>query len=195
MSFTLQQNNIVIDLSLHRSVTVHMSQYDLNSRPINITVTDNRKPYPISQTATVRYQVHKPDGTFIDDLNNVTINADGTVTIIPSEQFTSTPGTLDAQIKIYEDGKIISPLCFNIIVEKSPIDNDEVMSMVTINVIDELLSKLKIVDECAKHLVNYDNPHTVTMNQVGVFTISDEDINEMFNECFNINNEGGGEIE
>lgn len=195
MSFTLQQNNIVIDLSLHRSVTVHMSQYDLNSRPINITVTDNRKPYPISQTATVRYQVHKPDGTFIDDINNVTINADGTVTIIPSEQFTSTPGTLDAQIKIYEDGKIISPLCFNIIVEKSPIDNDKVMSMITINVIDELLSKLKIVDECAKHLVNYDNPHIVTMNQVGVFTISDEDINGIFNECFNIDTEGGEEIE
>ena len=56
-----------------------MSQYDLNSRPINITVTDNRKPYPISKTATVRYQVHKPDGTFIDDINNVTINDDGTV--------------------------------------------------------------------------------------------------------------------
>lgn len=178
MSFQLQNNNITLDLSRHKSVTIHVSQYDRASRPINITVTDNGKIYPISQTSTVRYQVHKPDGTFVD--NFATVNEDGTVSFTPNEQVSSVPGILDASIQIFEGENVISPLAFQILVHEAVIKTTDVESAVEVGILDKIISYFPVIEDSRTHMSNEENPHHVTASQVGLGNVTNESKATMF---------------
>lgn len=178
MSFQLQNNHITLDLSRRKSAVVHISQYDRASRPIHITVTDNGKIYPVSQDLTVRYQVHKPDGTFVDDF--ATVNEDGTVSFVPNEQVSAVSGILDANIQIFEGEKVISPLAFQIVVHEAVVKTTDVESAVEIGILDKIISYFPVIEDSRAHMVNEENPHQVTAAQVGLGNVTNESKETMF---------------
>ncbi|MCM1500617.1 MAG: phage baseplate upper protein [Clostridium sp.] len=151
--------NITLDFTVPRIKNIRCVEDDRQSRIIKIFVTNNGEAYPLDKSSMIaRYKIHKPDHTYI--YNELSINDDGTVTMTLSDQATAIPGILRSELQISdsENGRILSTMPFNIIVEKSVCGNKEIESKNESDVINDMIC----------HLVDYNNPHEVTKSQVGL---------------------------
>ena len=128
--------NITLDLTVPRIKNVRCVQDDRNSRIINIVVTNDGKPYKITNTMIVSYKVCKPDSNYVWNKKDVVINDDGSVTIDLSEQAVAFVGIAKSSLKIQENEQKISTLPFNIIVEKAVVSDDAISSSIESDIID-----------------------------------------------------------
>lgn len=149
------EQTILLDFTVPNIKNVRCVENDKNSRILNITVTNNGKAYPLNnKTMTARYKIRKPDGTYI--YNTVPIHDDGTVTIELTEQALAATGIAHSELQISdsETGNILSTMPFHIIVEKSVISNQDIVSGNESDVINSMIN----------HLENYNNPHKIPIS-------------------------------
>lgn len=143
--------NITLDLTVPRIKNVRCVQDDRNTRIINIVVTNDGKPYPITNEMIVSYKVFKADSNYVWNKKDVIINDDGSVTIDLSDQAVAFVGIAKSSLKIQESEQKISTLPFNIIVEKAVVSDDAISSSIESDIIDDFES----------HLVDTNNPHKI----------------------------------
>lgn len=169
MSLQINQN-ITLDFSIPKIKNVRVVEGDRDSRIINITVTNNGTKYYLDKnTMVARYKIHKPDYTYI--YNDVPINDDGTVTINLTDQAVAVTGICNAELQISNSSEIISTMPFNIIVEKSVVNSNDIKSETESTVIDSFLI----------HLSDFNNPHRIPDHRIpdatttvkGITTLTD----------------------
>ena len=164
MSLQINQN-ITLDFSIPKIKNVRVVEGDRDSRIINITVTNNGTKYYLDKnTMIARYKIHKPDCKYI--YNEVPINDDGTVTINLTDQAVAISGICNAELQISNSSEIISTMPFNIIVEKSVVNSNDIKSETESTVIDSFLI----------HLSDFNNPHRMpdaTTTIKGITTLTD----------------------
>ncbi len=159
---TTFEQKITLDLTVSKIQNVHCSQDDDFSRTLLITLSDNGKPYPIPQNDILCLKISKPDHTFVyideTDENHLLKNADGTVSVVLSQQMTSVPGICRAELQIISADGMITSCNFNIIVKKSVLSDTEISSTIESNIVQKMV----------RHLTDSLNPHNVTKDQVGL---------------------------
>ncbi len=170
MSLKLKQK-ITLDFTVSRIQNIHCSQDDCDSRNILITLSDNGKPYRLSQSDILCIKISKPDHTFVymdDDDAHVSRNEDGTISLILPEQATCVPGKCDAELKIISENSTVTTACFHIIVRKSVLEDNEIESAVESNIIEKMV----------RHLADESNPHKTDKVQVGLGNVPNVTTND-----------------
>lgn len=120
-------NRITLDLSVHRIVNVRCKKNDTNTRKLFITLTNDGEFYPVDSTVEVTYKICKGDGTYVYNSAD-SILEDGTIYIDLTPQCVAFSGLSQSELQLMKDGKIISTMPFNIIVDKSKADEGIVSS-------------------------------------------------------------------
>ena len=95
--------NISLDFYNNNRVVINAIQYDTESRYINITCTDYGKKVSLNSSevsAFVRYK--KSDGN--DIFNDTTIQDDGTIQMLLTQQMLAATGTQTADLLIVASG-------------------------------------------------------------------------------------------
>lgn len=189
MSLVFNQK-ITLDLTISRVQNVHCSQDDDKSRSILITLSDNGKPYFLEDVIKIYLKINKPDNTFIyideDDSEHLHRNDDGTISIILSDQATAVPGICEAELQLLSLDEELTTRKFNIIVKKSVVPDSAVESLIETNVVKKFL----------QHLLNHDNPHQVTKEQIGLRNVENLSINDQmptYEEAEELENISSGE--
>lgn len=143
MSLEFEQQ-ITLDLTVQKVQNVHCSEDDKNSRNIAIQLTDKGKPYNVSDEK-LYFKLTKPDGNFVyideDDTEHLH-KENGKIIIILSDQATAVGGICKAEIQLKKDGKIITTINFHVIVKKSVLSDDTIVSDIESNVLDKLTNHL-----------------------------------------------------
>lgn len=173
-------NKITLDLYLNKHVYTRVAQYDIDSREINIKITDKGVPFPIdSSEYSVRIEYLKSDGrSILDDIPVENILEDGTIKLVLSEQMCASWGKNEARLLLssISTGEVVHTMHFDIIVDKSVIDNVSVTSSDEYKSFENALSKFdsvvggfsSTVDNLNAHIVDKFNPHNVTKKQIGL---------------------------
>lgn len=164
---------ITLDLTISRIQNVRCSQDDDESRKIVITLSNNGARYALTDDVSIYLKISKPDKTYVyideNDSGHLYRNDDdGTVTIVLSKQSTMVPGIAEAEFQLINKKKkeIITSRKFNIIVERSVVDNDEIVSGIESNVVKDMIY----------HMADYDNPHKMpdaTFEVKGITQLTD----------------------
>lgn len=154
--------DITLDFSIPKIKNVRIVEGDKDSRIINITITNNGTKYILDKSSMIaRYKIHKPDNKYI--YNNISINDNGTVTIQLTKQATIVSGLCRAELQITDlSGNILSTMPFNIIVEKSVVNDDDIISQNESTVLESLIN----------HLVDYNNPHKIPNATITTYGLS-----------------------
>lgn len=143
MSLEFEQQ-ITLDLTVQKVQNVHCSEDDKNSRNIVIQLTDKGKPYNVSDEK-LYFKLTKPDGNYVyideDDTEHL-YKENGKIVIILSDQATAVGGICKAEIQLKKDGKIITTVNFHVIVKKSVLSDDSIVSDIESNVLDKLITHL-----------------------------------------------------
>lgn len=125
-------NKITLDLYINKHVYTRVAQYDIDSREIIIKITDKGASFPIdSSEYSVRIEYLKSDRTsIVDDILPENILSDGTIRLVLSEQMCASYGQCEARLFLISKstGEVIHTMHFNVIVDKSVIDNSTVTS-------------------------------------------------------------------
>lgn len=189
MSLSFNQK-ITLDLTVSRVQNVHCSQDDDNSRNILITLSDKGKPYTLSDDTKIFLKISKPDDTFIyideDDSEHLHRNDDGTISVILSDQATCVSGICEAELQFMDLNKTVSTRNFNIVVKKSVVSDKEIESIIETNVVKKFL----------QHILNHNNPHEVTKEQIGLGNVENLFINDQtptYAEATELENISSGE--
>lgn len=157
---------ITLDFTVPRIKNVRCIEDDSNSRTIKINITNNGEAYPLdSGSMDVKYKIHKPDHTYI--YNAVPIDNDGGVTIKLPDQAMAVPGISKSELQVSEskNGKIISTMPFNIIVEKSVLTSQDIISK----------SESDVFGNIIEHITDHNNPHKVTAEQLNIHIATETD--------------------
>ena len=165
MSLKNSEQSITLDLSYPILQNIRCVQNDVDSRLINITITDNSKLYKITEEHGVIFRQFKPDGNFVERRDIFTIS-NGTLEMILPEQSSTCVGLSKCQIEIVIPPNIIHTLCFNLVVEESVVTNEVVESKTDCDILDDMY----------KHLVDYNNPHKIpdaSTTIKGITTLTD----------------------
>lgn len=95
-------------------------------RKIQITLTSNAEPLEENAATSAQFRATKPDKTTV--ISEATIETDGTVTIEILPQTLALPGTVTAELALYNAESLITTAVFYIRVQASAIDDDAVVS-------------------------------------------------------------------
>ena len=173
-------NKITLDLYLNKHVFTRVAQYDIDSREINIKITDKGVPFPIDPSEyAVRIEYFKSDRTSIlDDIPVENILPDGTIKLVLSEQMCASWGKNEARLLLSSitTKEIVHTMHFDVIVDKSVIDNVSVTSSDEYKSFENALVEFdtvvgdfsSTVDNLNKHIIDTSNPHDVTKAQIGL---------------------------
>lgn len=131
--------------------TLHMKQWDSNSRSIVAALFSGASPFNIPSGSSVMVRFRKPDGT--GGLYDATesgapvVFAGNTVTAPVAAQMLSVPGVVVAQIELYSAATEESPayrlasFCFFVDVEKSAYPDDTIISSDYYNILSESIQQ------------------------------------------------------
>lgn len=144
-------NRITLDLSVHRIVNVRCKKNDKNTRKLFITLTNDGEFYPLDSTVEATYKICKGDGTYV--YNPVdSILDDGTVYIDLTPQCISFHGLSQSELQLMKNGQVISTMPFNIIVDKSKMD-EEIMSSNEFKVLLDYIERSKRYDTLSNEVL------------------------------------------
>lgn len=123
-------SKITLDLFQNRYVSINIAQYDINSRDIIATITNNGKPFFVDKsTMTARIKYLKSDQKkVIDDCE---ILDDGTVKISITDQMTISCCKNEAELMLIDINtqQVIHPVMkFIVNVRKAVFSDDEISS-------------------------------------------------------------------
>lgn len=135
-------SQIYLDLQHKAIESVNLKQYDYESRYIRFHITDNGNPYALTSDIQANIKIHKPDGTKV--VNTAVVDAeDNEITAAVTKQMTSVYGVLYADLTLFKDGQVISTMPFHLHVEKSPVQNEDIMSTDEIGLLEDLISDVQ----------------------------------------------------
>lgn len=120
---------ITLDLYQNRYVATRIAQYDIDSRELIVTITDNGKPYMVNKNnVAVNIKYLKSDKKKV--INECEILGDGTVKILITDQMAISAGRNEAELMIIDvsSKKVIHTMHFYINVEKSVFSDDSISS-------------------------------------------------------------------
>lgn len=155
MSLEFEQQ-ITLDLTVQKVQNVHCSEDDKNSRNIVIQLTDKGKPYNVSDEK-LYFKLTKPDGNYVyideDDTEHL-YKENGKIVIILSDQATAVGGICKSEIQLKKEDSnknehTITTINFNIIVKKSVLSDDAIISKIESNVLNKLTNH---VDDYSIHV-------------------------------------------
>ena len=131
--------------------TLHMKQWDSNSRSIVAALFSGASPFNIPTGSSVMVRFGKPDGTgglYDATESGAHVVFDGnTVTAPVAAQMLSVPGVVVAQIEVYSAATEESPayrmasFCFFVDVEKSAYPDDTIISSDYYNILSESIQQ------------------------------------------------------
>lgn len=125
-------NKIILDLYINKHVYTRVAQYDIDSREINIKITDRGASFPIdSSKYSVRIEYLKSDRTsIVDDIPVENILPDGTIRLVLSEQMCASFGQCEARLFLIAQStkEVIHTMHFNVIIDKAVLNNNTVTS-------------------------------------------------------------------
>lgn len=163
MSLEFEQQ-ITLDLTVQKVQNVHCSEDDKNSRNIVIQLTDKGKPYNVSDEK-LYFKLTKPDGNYVyideDDTEHL-YKENGKIVIILSDQATAVGGICKAEIQLKKDEKIITTINFHVIVKKSVLSDDAIVSEIESNILDKLTTH---VDNDSLHVTPDDKENWNDANE------------------------------
>ena len=131
--------------------TLHMKQWDSNSRSIVAALFSGASPFNIPSGSSVMVRFRKPDGT--GGLYDTTesgapvVFSGNTVTAPVAAQMLSVPGVVVAQIEVYsaatEESQAyrLASFCFFVDVEKSAYPDDTIISSDYYNILSESIQQ------------------------------------------------------
>ena len=147
-------NKITLDLYINKHVYTRVAQYDINSREVIIKITDKGASFPIdSSEYSVRIEYLKSDRTsIIDDIPSENILSDGTIKLVLSEQMCASFGQCEARLFLIAPStkEVIHTMHFNIIVDKSVVENSTVTSSNEYTSFENALVRLEYILENLK---------------------------------------------
>lgn len=165
-----------IDLDLHERIQDQMVsavQYDTRTRYIRATIYKNGELYPITADKIITFSATKPDNLGID--NQASIDSQGRIIYMMTEQTTAKHGTFNAEFRIY-DTEVISGITysrrktvfsFKVFVAKSSLKDDTVISSNEFNVLTDLISTVgDIISDATTLIANLTElEQTVSSNE------------------------------
>ena len=130
--------NITLDVKNNKVYEyIYTKQYDVG-RTVVFHITKDGLPWGGSSETRAIFELLKPDGYCkIEDVEYDATNK--TATVILDEQCTAVAGRLPYQITLEEDGVIISTVTGKIICDKAVVQRNEVKSMSSGNLIEDLI--------------------------------------------------------
>lgn len=136
-------SHLYLDLQ-HKTIdSVNLKQYDYEARSIRFHITDNGNPYILTPDIQAEIKIHKPDDTKV--VNFATVDCDSNhITVGITSQMTSMYGVLHADISLFRDGKVVSTMPFLLNVEKSSVQNEDIISSDEYGVLEDLITELQI---------------------------------------------------
>lgn len=122
-------------------VVVHAKQND-SARSIAVKLIDNGVAYSVPNGVTPIFRAGKPDGCGIFTDDDITVNGN-TVTILMPEQALTAPGTVYAEVNLYNsDGEKLTSFAWQIAVEKSVIADTTIISSDYFNALTALAQEI-----------------------------------------------------
>nr|DAI80727.1 MAG TPA: Baseplate component [Caudoviricetes sp.] len=146
-----------ISLDVSRSTSppiVFAKQGDSSSRYVNITITDNGKPYTLDSGITARIRAVKADKKAV--FNNATIENNVIVAEL-TEQILAVEGYVIAEISLYKENSLLTTQYFYIAVQRSAVSDDEITSTNEYKALAEALNEVSKAVDIASAAANKAN--------------------------------------
>lgn len=111
-------NPITLDVARSNSyICLLGKQFDSNSRYLQVTLTNNGQPLPISSGASVILRATRADGTAATVAG--TVNGDGTATVEIDDYILEAAGNATLSIEVSSAGEVLTSASFNLNVQKA----------------------------------------------------------------------------
>ena len=135
-----QQYKLNIIPSFNGPVVVKCSQYDKDSRSIEFSLFDGANPFVLDSNYTITVRGTKKDGTAFEYDCSI---EDGKVVFLLNQQMTLFDGKYPCELRIINNTEILGSSNFTLFVEKSPIDEDSIISESDLPAYEQLLNDLQ----------------------------------------------------
>lgn len=161
-----------IDVGLNGKLgfkVIKMKQYDKNTRTIEITLIEDGSIVEIPSTYVAKFQATKKDNTVVFDDCTITGNV---ISYTVIEQLTTVVGEVSCEIGLYEPDalgdttkdKLIQSATFKILVEKSAMDRNAVVSSNEFNTLTIMINTLTGLVESVTTTINNANTLITNLN-------------------------------
>lgn len=144
--------HITLDMLQNNYVSVNISQYDINSREVIITLTENGTPFYVNSTDTIAYiKYYKSD--FKKVLNECEITSDGKIKVEITEQMAISCCQNKAEILLIDKktGEAIHPVTtFIVNVRKAVFSDEDISSENEFVALENALVRLEYILENLK---------------------------------------------
>ena len=111
-------NPITLDVARSNSyICLLGKQFDSNSRYLQVTLTNNGQPMPISSGASVILRATRADGTAATVAG--TVNGDGSATVEIDDYILEAAGNATLSIEVSSAGEVLTSASFNLNVQKA----------------------------------------------------------------------------
>ena len=156
-------------------VVIGCSQYDKNSRTIEFGVCNRGMPQEIESDCTITVRGTKQDGTGFE---YICYYEGSSIYFDIEEQMTIFPGVVPCEIRIVHGEEVLGSMNFKLLVEKSSLDEETVISETELNGYEELLKEIQ-EQEIARITptpedIQEDVDNWLEDNQSGIGTLSYE---------------------
>ena len=135
-------SQIYLDLQHKAIESVNLKQYDYESRYIRFRITDNGNPYILTSDVQANIKIQKPDGTKVVHTAAVDVDSNE-ITASVTGQMTAAYGVLYADLTLFRDNQVISTMPFHIHIERSPVQNEDIVSADEYGALEDLISDVQ----------------------------------------------------
>lgn len=144
-------HRIMLDmLTLTSQVTVHIKKNDTKNKLV-ISLSANNKMYEMEKDIYAAFVGKKPDGKIVFNECEVVGN---TIEYTVTAQTSAVVGIVACEIRLYDgDNNLLTSPKFNIVVDETLYDSDDIESENEINVLDALISEAQAFLRSAKSIV------------------------------------------
>lgn len=161
-----------ISLDIHKAesqAVLNMKKYDTDSRRIQISLTENGKPYRLTSDCSAVFSAKKPDNTAIYNDCSV-LYEDNIITYDVTAQTTATVGILDCEIRLRNnEGKFLTSPRFVINVTDRVCDDDDIISTDEVNALQMLLNEAaNIIEELKKGESTHTHENKSVLDYFGI---------------------------
>ena len=127
-------HDVILDIKKETYAEVKVNQNDANSRVIRATIQDNGKTMTLADTLSAVLRYTKKDGNGVEAEATIT---DGKVEVDLKEGMLSAPGNTPATITLYENGQVLSTMVFYLIIDRSPLQDNTIVSSSEYSALDK----------------------------------------------------------
>lgn len=157
-----------LDTWLVKNVYVKANQGEVNSRFLEITLTDKSTPLDISGKTVVFYAT-KPDGNVIYNLCTIENAEDGVISVCLTSQMSAVAGKMPCEIHIIANNRAtLKVVGLELEIVKCADLEDAVESTSEFTALERAMAEYdEASDAIDAHIANKNNPHEVTTAQIG----------------------------